>query len=243
MTAETDIPFQLFGTPHVVVMITTIALPAMLSILVRVRPRTLLPVCIAVSAILIVNDLIFRVYSFREYGVEKFHSDDLPLHMCAVSIYLIPIMLLARNRYIYEIIWFWGIAGTAQAIITPDLSHGFPSFVFFRFFVAHAGIVAAALLATWGLKMRPGKGAVLRVLIVSNIFAILVAVLNYIIPDANYMFLCEPPEGESPMFFLPWPWYILFLEVVALVGFTALYLPFVIGRRLRRNKTPNQSEA
>jgi len=237
MTAETDIPFQLFGAPHLVVIATAVGLPALLSVIVRARPGTSMFVCIALSAILVLNDVIYRVYAFMEYGSEKFVADHLPIHICGVAIYVMPFMLLMRRQIAFEIIWFWGIAGTAQAVVTPDLSYGFPTYIFNRFFIAHAGIVVAALFATWGLGMRPAKGAILRVFMLSNVFMAAVAGFNYL-AGANYMYLCQPPGGDSPMFFLPWPWYILFLEAVGLASFTILYLPFIAGRSGKTDKSP-----
>ncbi|WP_290698864.1 hypothetical protein [Lacinutrix sp.] len=36
---------------------------------------------------------------------------------------------------------FWIIAGTSQAVITPDISIGFPSFDYFRYWIAHLGLL------------------------------------------------------------------------------------------------------
>ena len=47
---------------------------------------------------------------------------------------------------------------------------------------------------------------------------------------SNYMFLCQPPVTKSPFFFLPWPWYLLFLDGVALVLFYVLFMPFKISK-------------
>ena len=131
-----------------------------------------------------------------------------------------------RNQHAYELLYFWGIAGTLQALVTPNLQTGFPSYWFVQYFIRHGGVVIAAVVATWGLGMRPSRGAVLRVIIITNIFAAAVAGLNVLL-GANYMFLNHPPAGESPFFFLPWPWYILFIEGVAVVMILLLSLPFV----------------
>ena len=50
-------------------------------------------------------------------------------------------------RVAVELTYFWGLAGTLQAIVTPDLSAGFPQLEFFMFVVGHLGIVIAA--CTW----------------------------------------------------------------------------------------------
>ena len=45
--------------------------------------------------------------------------------------------------------------------------------------------------------------------------------------DANYMFLCAPPPTGSLLDYLgPWPWYIVGEELLALVVFAILLLPF-----------------
>ncbi|MDY6914129.1 MAG: hypothetical protein SVT52_06725 [Planctomycetota bacterium] len=66
-------------------------------------------------------------------------------------------------------------------------------------------------------------------------FAAAVAGANVLL-DANYMFLCRPPDAPSPFFFLPWPWYIVFLEGVGVVFVVLAYLPLPLSARLSRRK-------
>src|ERR1039458_2729868 len=47
---------------------------------------------------------------------------------------------------IVELPCFWGLAGTLQAVLTPDLNAGFPHPVFFQYLTGHLGIVMAALM-------------------------------------------------------------------------------------------------
>jgi len=145
-----------------------------------------------------------------------------------------------RNWLGFEIAYFWGLGGTVQALVTPNLQALFPHYHFMQYFVTHGGIliVIVYLVAAWG--MHPRKGAVLRTFLVTNAYMVAVALVNVVMRlsglDANYMFLCHRPEGQSPFFFLPWPWYILFLEVVALVVVSALHWPWV--RTIRRSASP-----
>ena len=44
-----------------------------------------------------------------------------------------------------ELSYFWGLTGTLQAVLTPDLSVSFPHLEFFEFVVGHVGIVIAAI--------------------------------------------------------------------------------------------------
>ena len=226
MIAAADSAFDLFGTSHITVLVLAIVLPFVLSLLARRYKVLQSSFSLIISVVLVLNDLVFRVYILCTHGVDKLVSDELPIHLCGIAIYLVPIALLARRRLAFELLWFWGIAGTLHGLITPDIVHNFPDYIFLRFFIAHAGIVVAALYAVFGLKMVPGRGAVLRVFLVSNIAVIAVGVFNCFV-GSNYMFLCHPPGGPTPMFFLPWPWYLLFFEATGLFCFTLLYLPFL----------------
>ena len=55
--------------------------------------------------------------------------------------------------------------------------------------------------------------------------------------EANYAFLCRPPDIEHPLVQGGWPWYLLVLEVVGIVLFVVAYLPFFFSDQLRRRRT------
>ncbi len=54
-----------------------------------------------------------------------------------------------------ELAYFWGLGGTLQALLTPDVQHDFPAPECVRFFAAHAGIVVGVLVLTFGLGLAP----------------------------------------------------------------------------------------
>lgn len=184
---------------------------------------------------MVANELVYLAYGFAVVGLGEFVRRFLPLHICGVAIFLTAWTLWRPNRRVYEIAYFWALGGSVQALLTPSMAEGegFPTYWFFAFFAGHGLTVAGAAFATWGLGMRPGRGAVLRVVVVSNLYMLAVAGVNWL-TGANYMFLCGPPQGVSPFFFLRWPWYIVVLEFVGLGLMGLLCLPFVVGDRLRR---------
>ena len=58
---------------------------------------------------------------------------------------------------------------------------------------------------------------------------------------SNYMYLSAPPDGTlSPFFIGPWPWYIVFLEFVALAMFLAVYAPFALAERESARQEPKR---
>lgn len=50
-------------------------------------------------------------------------------------------MVVRRSYSGYEIAYFWGLGGTLQAVLTPDLQHGFPSLVYVNFFLGHGLVI------------------------------------------------------------------------------------------------------
>lgn len=227
-------PFQLFGTPHVVAMAATLAVPAALSLLVRRldSKRVTRVACVTLAMVILVNEVVYWVYRYVTLGGGTFVREHLPLHMCGMSVLLSVATLLRRRRFTYDLVYFWGLAGAGNAVVTPELAEGFPHYQFFQYFISHAGIVATAIFSTWGLGMRPTFGSLVRAFVAVNVVVAVVAPVNYLL-GSNYMYLCEAPETASPFLFLPWPWYILWLEVLGLAFFLAVYLPVQLERRWR----------
>ena len=60
------------------------------------------------------------------------------------------------------------------------------------------------------------RGAILRTMLFVNLMGIPVATVNWLI-GSNYMYLCTKPGVDSPFLVGDWPWYLLGLEVVALL--------------------------
>ena len=233
--------FQFLGVPHVVVLILTITLPIALSVLVRNADSSVLTnaVCYLLAGILIINEIggwIYRVVTVQSFSV--FVRSYLPLHICGVALFVVVFALLCRNQILYEIGYFWGLVGTLNAIITPQLGVGFPHYRFFQYFIVHSGIVVSILFATWGLRMRPTLKGLLRSFLLANFYMVVIAGVNLSL-KSNYMFICEPPDTKSPFFFAPWPWYIPILDGVALVFFFLVYSPFLIGDWLRSLSSKN----
>ena len=227
--------FQFLGVSHIVVLVLTIALPIALSVLVRKANSSVMTnaVCYLLGAILIINEVGhwgYRMTTVQSFS--EFLQRHLPLHICGVSVFVVVFALLLRNQTFYEIGYFWGIVGTLNAVITPQLEVGFPHYRFFQYFIVHSGIVVSVLFITWGLKMRPTLKGLLRSFLLVNLYMMVVAGANLLV-ESNYMFICEPPDTKSPFFFAPWPWYIPILDGVALALFFVVYFPFLIGDWLR----------
>jgi hypothetical integral membrane protein (TIGR02206 family) len=166
--------------------------------------------------------------------------DSLPFHLCAVMSLVAPLMLLTRNQVLYELVYFLGIGGATQAIVTPDVgAYGYPHWRFFASFMAHGGIVTAAIYMTVVERRRPSWSSIVRVGGVMLAYMAVIEVVNFQI-GSNYLFIARKPDFPTLIDHLgPWPWYILSLIGVGLVSCFVLHLPFLIRDRLRASRAAN----
>lgn len=151
----------------------------------------------------------------------------LPLQLCDLSLFLSVAVLITRRQLLTELLYYWGIGGATQALLTPDIGpYTFPHFVFYQYFISHYVILLTCIYMIAVEKFRPSTKSVLRTFAITNIYALLIFPVNRV-TGGNYLFLSWKPAGGSILDLLgPWPWYILSLEAVALFLFTLLYLPF-----------------
>ena len=200
-----------------------------LSLFARRRPGTWTVVVARFIGLLLAADVVTYSVSLAVAGTWSAKT-SLPLALCDAAVVVAAIACWWRIPVLVELTYFWGLAGTLQAIITPDLNVGFPHLVFFEYLVGHVGIVAAALFLVVGMRIVPRPGSVRRVFIISLAYTAVVGVVDGL-TGANYMFLRQPP-GEWTLLRVmgPWPWYVLTAAVVALGLFTLLDLPFRSGR-------------
>jgi hypothetical integral membrane protein (TIGR02206 family) len=229
--------FQLFGPAHLVVILLTIALPLGLGLAVRLTNSRGFDRAVAVclSLLLVANYLGYAAYLLQHR--QLVWQQALPFQLCDWAMVTVIIALLTARRGWSEVSYFWGIAGTFQAILTPNLSVGFPSIRFFSFFVGHCGIVVGVIYLIVGRRFRPSLGSVGRTLAWSELYLVATLVVDYL-TNVNYGFLLHKPEAASILDYLSrthWL-YLMELNALALIFFALLYLPFAVGDLLQRSR-------
>lgn len=176
--------------------------------------------------------VIFHCYkiSLGNYQV----STDLPLYLCSLLAIIIPIFTYFRKFWMYEILVFWIIAGTLQGVITPDISEGFPSYDYFRYWVVHLGLLTIIFYATYVFNMRPKFKSIFKSFFALQVYVVFMVIINWIL-NANYFYLNEKPQSTSVLdYFGEWPWYIIIVQLIIIPYFMVIYLPFYL---VSQNKT------
>ena len=232
--------FHPYGIAHLSVIFLTIAVPfALAAIVGRTKSQLAERVIVfSLSALLILN-YIFYMMRVRQFGAVSWQQ-ILPLQLCDWGMVVVIVAMLSGNQRWFEVAYFWGIGGTLQAVLTPNLPYGFPDFRFFSFFISHSGIIAGVIFLMLVHKYRPYPMAIVRVFLWTELYFV-ITVMADAYTGYNYGFLLHKPEAFSLLSFLSdWrPLYLIQMHGLALVFFIVLYLPFGIVDLVRGKRIGN----
>src|SRR5881392_1289395 len=227
--------FQPYGWPHLTVIVLTIALPFVLAAVVRrtKSERVEHAIVALLSAVLVVNYIAYLVF-VRSHG-NLTCQQMLPLQLCDWGIVVVIVAMWTGNQRWFEVAYFWGIGGTLQAVLTPNLRFGFPDWRFISFFTSHSGIIVGVVFLMLTRKYRPYPMSIVRVWLWSEFYFVITLIADAL-TGFNYGFLLHKPEAFSILSFLSdsWPLYLLQMHGVALLFFLVLYAPFAVFDATKR---------
>jgi hypothetical integral membrane protein (TIGR02206 family) len=214
---------------HVVPLVLLVAVAAVLCTAARRAPGRWAGIVAAVIAGgIVITELSWQPYALANDGWSA--AASLPLQLCDLGGFIAAAALLWRQAVLVEIAYFWGLGGTVQALLTPDLHDHFPSFPYLQFYATHDLVVIAALFLVIGLGLRPRAGAVRRIFVLTVAFAALVGLID-LVTGGNYLYLRQVPAQASLLSLMgPWPWYIAVGALLTLIVLTVLDLPFRFSR-------------
>ena len=256
-----NVTLVVFGPVHTTTMVAILVVAAALSTLLRrtwersFGARLRRVTCGVLGLVLLLSGLAENVVlTLRGYGSWE---ESLPLHLCDIALIVCVLVLFGLAfrkspqplrehgnvlQTLYELAYFWALGGTTQAVLTPDIYESFPDPICVRYFLTHGGTLVAVAVMTIGCRMRPRPGSPLRVWLMTAALAPPVMLVNWLL-DANYMFLCGPPERPSLYdYFGRWPWALLTLAAVGAVVFALCYLPFWIVDVRRRGASSGECD-
>jgi len=230
-------PFQAYGAAHLTVIFLTITLPFVLAAIVRRAKSSRLERVIVtlLSALLVLNYTVYLIL-VRNVSVVSW-AEMLPLQLCDWGMVVVIAAMWSGSQRWFEVAYFWGIGGTLQAVLTPNLPFGFPDFRFFSFFISHSGIIIGVIFLMLTRRYRPRPMSILRVFVWSEFYFVVTFIADEM-TGYNYGFLLHKPEAFSILNFLSdWrPVYLVEMHFVALLFFIALYAPFALVDLVRQKK-------
>src|SRR5438876_5243265 len=222
-------PFQPYGLPHLTVIFLTIALPFVLAAIVRYTKssRVERAIIAVLSTVLIFNYIAYLIF-VRSYGMVTWRQ-MLPLPLSVWGMVVVIIAMWTGSQRWFEVAYFWGIGGTLQAVLTPNLRFGFPDLRFISFFTSHSGIIVGVVFLMLIHRYRPYPMSIVRTFIWSEFYFVVTLIADEL-TGFNYGFLLHKPEAFSILNFLSdsRSLYVLEMHGVALVFFLCLYASFVV---------------
>ncbi len=240
MTSPTpESSFHIGGPSHWVVFGLILLVPLLLSLWARRFPSAQKPISRIFASVLLAT---LFLDGWIEYKIGHFSLETLfPFHVCDMAILLTVGCFWFNSFLCFEVLYFWGLTGTVQALLTPDLAYDFPHPKFITFFINHAGIISAIGYAVFGLKLLPTPQSRLRVFKISIGYTIFLMLFNHFV-GTNYGYLSHKPASASALdLFGPWPWYILVMLTLFWVIFWINELP-ARWLRARREREKSKSE-
>ncbi len=203
-----------FSGEHIAALIVTAAAAAL-----AVRSPRLVPARLLAAAILGAELVEYAANTIDGTWRADF---NLPLQLTDAVVFVAAAALWTRRPLLVELLYFWALTASLQALLTPDLNRAFPSLFYFTYFVTHGGAVVAACLLVFGRGLVPRPGAIRRVFAATVAFACVAGVAD-VLTGGNYMYLREKPSRASLLDYMgPWPVYIVSAAALALVMFAAL---------------------
>jgi hypothetical integral membrane protein (TIGR02206 family) len=223
---------ELLATEHVGAVVVIAVATAALVTAARLHPGRWTTAAARGLAVLLVGaEVGWWTYLAATHASRAELAYALPLQLCDAAIFVSALALWLRRQILVEITYFWGLAGTIQAIFTPDLPQHFPTFPFLQYYVAHGGVVAAALFLVLGLGQWPRRHAYIWMAGLTIAYAAFVGLLD-LVTGADYMYLRAKPASATLLDVMgPWPWYMAAAAVVGLALFFILDAPFRLLRR------------
>jgi hypothetical integral membrane protein (TIGR02206 family) len=232
-------PFVPWSAEHVAVLVLTFGVPCSLGWWARrgataTRARVVAWSFAAILAALMIGFLLIGL------GEQRRWQDLMPLHLCDLALFMCVAACIRRDQRTFAIAYFWGLGGTLQGLLTPELDAGFPSRTCLLFFTGHSGIVACVVFLAIAFWLRPTWRSVGIAYGWILAYAAVAGAFNAVF-RTNYGFLRAKPTNPSLFDWLgPWPWYIataaVLAGIVAGIVFVLLYLPWAIADRMRRSR-------
>ena len=227
-------PFHPFSNQHFVTLAIGFVVILGLIIFAK-RSEKKQRIATAIIAFLCLASYPFALFAWS--GHPQALDNVLPFHLCDLAAIVAGFALFTRRPLLLTLTYFWGVAATTQALLTPAISIGPPELPFIHFFVQHFAIVAAAIYIPIVLKWRPEMPwwkSPLKVFAISIAYQGIALLINVML-KTNFAFASRPPDNPSLIDHLgPWPVYLFAMQGIALALYLLLALPF---RREKSSQT------
>ena len=186
--------FELFGKAHLIwLAIAVICIVLVYALNRRLDERARLRLSWALALLTLLTHLAESGYRIHE---GSYNIYTLPLHICALTSYLVFFHRIRPRCASGEVLFCPGIAGALAALLAPDWTYYAPfSFMSAIGFIAHIAIILYILQAIWSRLITPSiKRAFIPVQFLAVYALIMIPFDRHF--NVNYGFLNDPSPGS-----------------------------------------------
>ena len=160
-------------------------------------------------------------------------SEMLPLHLCGIQIFLMPLMLKTKKPLLKNFVYLTAFPGALAALLFNEtVFYKYPVFHFqtIQTFVIHTLIMIVPIFMMVFEDFRPKLSYILSSTVLLALIAVFDGVVN-VITGGNYLFIASAPT-DTPIAWVAeitgWPGYIPVMIVLVVIIWFILVLPFTI---------------
>ena len=166
-------------------------------------------------------------FAYRHFTVCMRLTDNLPIHLCDLSVFALLAELETNQRFFAKWAYFPDVVGTLLVVVFPAVSEtgAIRPIAEARYFVTHIALVGAEFYLTFGRRYHPETRAILRIYAAIVGYAILVTPLNLYL-DTNYFYTLSAPAEFRFIHAFPHWLFSCIVSATFLAAFGLLHPPF-----------------
>lgn len=174
----------------------------------------------------------YQVYDHVKYGFDPRWS--FPLQLCDFSAVIAALAFAWPQRTLHALAYFWGLALTSQAVVTPDLQGGPTTLAFWAFWLYHTFVIGAGVYVIVVRRFRPAWPDLRLAIVVGVAYAAAMFTIDAAF-GLNYGYLGRDRPGQPSLLDVlgPWPWRALWMVLLAAAAMAVLWVPWVMSGRRR----------
>lgn len=163
---------------------------------------------------------------------------SLPLQLCDFVALAAAAAFVSHKRWLHSVAYFWGLALSTQALLTPDVAGGPGSLGFIAFFLYHAFVVGAGVYVVAVHGFRPSGRDLVVAIALGMAWAAATFALD-LVTGWNYGYLGRNTPGRPTLidYLGPWPQRALLMVMLGAGAMVLLWLPWLLFRRGRPRPT------
>lgn len=172
-------------------------------------------------------------------------SEMLPLHLCGIQIFLMPLMLKTRSPLLKNFVYLTAFPGALAALLFNEtVFYKYPVFHFqsIQTFVIHTLIMIVPIFLMVFEGFRPKLAYILPSAALLALITVFDGLVN-VMTGGNYLFIASAP-ADTPIAWIAdvtgWPGYIPIMILLVVFIWLILVLPFTIVEKMNAPLTSGE---